>query len=536
MASQAAEVLKLVDPADLPELMGEAQPEEPKQKRKSAADELLELVNASGLILFKDEYGAAFAAIPVDGRQEVHSLRSKAFRLWLNRLFYQAKDRALQSDAMRMVRDTLEAEAVFDGPTKVLALRVASGPDGAFYYDLCGDGWQAVRIDDTGYTVKSPPILFRRRANSGPQVLPKKAGAGLWCFLDFVNVKNQADQNLLMVYLCLCCVPDIPRLVLVVHGEKGAGKSFLLRLVRRIVDPAPLELQIVPNDKSELALTLASGSFVAFDNVDHLQAWQSDSICCAATGGGVKKRELYSDDDEIILKFRHSVGICGISNVATRPDLMDRSILVELGRLDESERRTEAEIEREFERVRPGILHDLFTTITKARTILPTIKDRNLPRMADSARWGAAIAEALGIGADRFFDDLAANGATANDETIRSNPVALAMYTFMQRRDEWRGTAGELLAELKRVAFDESIDTTSRSWPSSAVALSKRIRVVRSNLIAAGVQVELYQSTCSAHRRMIALKNTSPQRVEKNTSDASELPKPSIFAAFGSDS
>ena len=123
-------------------------------------------------------------------------------------------------------------------------------------------------------------------------------------------------------------------------------------------------------------------------------------------------RELFSDDGEIILKFRHSVGICGISNVATRPDLMDRAILVELGRLDESERRTEAEIEREFERVRPGILHDLFTTIAKSRTILPTIKDRNLPRMADCARWGAAIAEALGIGADRFFDDLAANGAT----------------------------------------------------------------------------------------------------------------------------
>lgn len=534
MANQAAEILKLVDPADLPELPGQADDEKPK--RKSAADELLELVNASGVILFKDEYGAAFAAVPVDERQEVHSLRSKAFRLWLNRVFYQAKDRALQSDAMRMVRDTLEAQAVFDGPTKTLALRVASGPDGAFYYDLCGDSWQAVRVDDSGYTIKLPPILFRRRSNSGPQVMPRKSGKGLRSFLDFVNVKNQADRNLLLVYLCLCCVPDIPRLVLVVHGEKGAGKSFLLRLVRRIVDPAPLELQIVPNDKSELALTLASGSFVAFDNVDHLQPWQSDAICCAATGGGVKKRELYSDDDEIILKFRHSVGLCGISNVATRPDLMDRAILVELGRLDESERRTEAEIEREFENVRPGILHELFQTIAKARTILPKIKDRNLPRMADSARWGAAIAEALGIGSDQFFDDLAANGATANDETIRSNPVALAIVTFMTQHESWDGTAGELLAELKKVAFDESIDTTARSWPSSAVALSKRIRVVRSNLIAAGLSVELYQSSCSAHRRMIAIKNTSPQRVGNNTSDASELPKPSIFDAFGSDS
>ena len=88
MASQAAEVLKLDDPADLPELLGDAKPEEPKQKRKSAADELLELVNASGLILFKDEYGSAFAAVPVDGRQEVHPLRGRSFNLWLNRLFY----------------------------------------------------------------------------------------------------------------------------------------------------------------------------------------------------------------------------------------------------------------------------------------------------------------------------------------------------------------------------------------------------------------------------------------------------------------
>ena len=535
MASIASQVLEELAPDELDTLDGS--PTEgkipDKKTRKSTADMLLEYANESGVIVFKDEYGAGFAAIAIDGRQEIHGLNSKMFRLWLQRLWYQKTEKALQSDALRMVQQTLQSQAAFGGDIKPLSLRAACGIDGAFYYDLGDPSWAVVRIDDDGYEVKpAGPILFRRRANTGAQVRPSSKGLGLWAFLDHVNIKHPSDQRLLLVYLCLCCVPDIPRLVLVAHGEKGAGKSFLLRLVRRIVDPAALEIQSLPHDKNEMALTLASSSFVGFDNVDHLQAWQSDAICCASTGGGVKKRELYSDDDEVILKFKHSVALCGVSNVVSRPDLMDRALLIELARIDPADRKTESEIEADFEKSRASILGDVFKTISAARKILPTIRARNLPRMADSARWGAAIAEALGIGAEQFFEDIAANGASANDESIRANPVALAISLFVADRPSWEGSPALLLVELRNIAGQEAIDTASRSWPSSADALGKKIRFVKSNLADAGILLESYRDSTTARRRMWRITNVA-LKIEKQVSEVSKVDKPSIFAEFG---
>ena len=531
MAALASLVLQEMEPSEVAALG--TSPDEEKKARRSTADLLLEIVNESGVIVFRDEYGAGFAAIMLDGRQEIHGLNSKMFKLWLQRLWYQKTEKALQSDALRMVQATLQGTAAFDGQIKPLSLRVARGVDDAFYYDLGDPSWAVVRIDDDGYNVKSAgPILFRRRANTGAQVRPSSKGLGLWAFLDHVNIKHAADQRLLLVYLCLCCVPDIPRLVLVAHGEKGAGKSFLLRLVRRIVDPAALELQSLPHDKNEMALTLASSQFVAFDNVDRLQPWQSDDICCSSTGGGVKKRELYTDDDEVILKFKHSVGLCGISNVVSRPDLMDRALLVELARIDPADRKTESEIEADFEKSRSSILGDVFAAISKARKILPTIRVRNLPRMADSARWGAAIAEALGIGAEQFFEDIAANGATANDESIRANPVALAISLFMADRPTWEGSPSQLLTELRFVANQEAIDTAARSWPSSADSLGKKIRVVKSNLADAGIMIEQYRDSTTARRRMWRITN-SALRIENKEANVSMMDKPSIFEGFG---
>lgn len=43
----------------------------------------------------------------------------------------------------------------------------------------------------------------------------------------------------------------------------------------------------------------------------------------------------------------------GINIVATRPDLLDRSILLELERIPKTERKTEKEIEEEFEKDLP---------------------------------------------------------------------------------------------------------------------------------------------------------------------------------------
>lgn len=498
----------------------------------------MELVDDMDAEFFHDDSGTGFAALPVDGRCEIHSMNSKTFRLWLTRLFYGETGKPANADSIKTVIGVLMARAIFDGSLKKLSLRIAEDSSGEWFYDIGRPNWEALRITNDGWRVEAnPPILFKRRGNNGAQVMPMNdpTGRGVARFFDFVNIKNEFDRRLLLVYLCLCFIPNVPHFILAVCGEKGAGKSFLLRLIRRLVDPAGLELASLPHDKSELALHLSSNYFAAYDNLDGLQGWQSDMLCCAATGGGVSKRELYSDQDEVILKFRHCIGLNGITNFVNRPDLMDRTILIELQRIDEHDRSTEKEIEAEFEHARPFILGGIFDALSMARLLIDQIKPDTLPRMADAARWGAAIAEALGIGSAQFFSDLATNAGQANDETIRSNPVAAAITAMMADRDGWDGTPADLLEALRHVAAQEAINTFARTWPNSAEALSKRIKLVRSNLRDSGIEVESYREAGGIRQRKLAIRKTSSKvhgELSQPSEPSQETGNSSIFNAF----
>lgn len=295
---------------------------------------------------------------------------------------------------------------------------------------------------------------------------------------------------LFIVELVSCLVASIPHAVTIWHGEKGAAKSTAMRIRRKLIDPAIQELQLMPKDMGELALLLSKNWVPSFDNLDGMSGAVSDVLCIAATGGGFSKRELYTDSDEIILSFRRCISLNGINEPVTRPDLLDRSILFELKRIPEEMRKSESEFWRSFEEVRPIILGAMFQILARAMKIYPSVKLVRLPRMADFAKWGYAIAEALYLGGGvKFLQAFEANRQTANDEALAANPVAAAIVAFVNSKRQWTGTAGNLLIALMQVACDIRIDVTARSWPRSAKGLAKRLKQVRSNLIDAGISL-----------------------------------------------
>jgi hypothetical protein len=71
---------------------------------------------------------------------------------------------------------------------------------------------------------------------------------------------------------------------------------------------------------------------VAFDNVSSLLGWLSDDISRLATGIGFGT-QLYSDMDEILVNVSRPVAMDGIAEVASRGDLLDRSLVLYLPRL-----------------------------------------------------------------------------------------------------------------------------------------------------------------------------------------------------------
>jgi len=474
--------------------VGDSAAGEPEERDGAQADRLIRVALDAGIRLVHDARGEPFAQVPVGDHKEIWSCRSRGFKRWLARQFWASEKKAPRSDAVSSALLVLEAQARFDGEECVLNNRVALH-EGAIWYDLADAKWRAVRVTPDGWSVVADaPILFRRFAHQRPQVEPIRGG-DLARLLDFFNVADRGERRLVEVYPVSALVPGIPHPVPILHGPQGAAKTTLVRMLRRLIDPSLTETLSPPRDATELVQQLAHHWAAFYDNLTSIPDWFSDVLCRAVTGEGFSKRELYSDDDDVIYQFRRCVALNGINIAAHKADLLDRSLLWSLETIPEDRRRPEEELWEAFEQERPRLFGAMLDALARAMSLQASVQLAAYPRMADFARWGVAIAQALGHEPGEFLAAFDANIVTRNDEVIAGSPVAAAVVAFMREREEWEGTATELLTSLEPVATALRVDIRSRSWPKVAHVLSRRLNEVRPNLAAGGVGVELHSGS-----------------------------------------
>jgi hypothetical protein len=469
---------------------------------------------ASNAQYFSNELEECFAAIMNAKGNQILKLKSKKFKLWLTKLFFEETSRPPSSDAMNQALNVLEMKALLEGEQHSLNLRVAE-KNNSFYYDLGNDSWETVKVTSNGCTIQSDtPLLFYRTKNTKAQLTPNFEG-NIELLLNHVLLKDREEQILFLVYVVSCFVPNIPHTILVLSGEKGAAKSTTMRMVRSIIDPAIRDLLAMPNSIQDLALILSSNYMPCFDNLDTLSAEKSDLLCTAVTGGGISKRTLFTDDEETILSFMRCVGLNGINVVATRSDLLDRSLILDLQRIDETDRKEEREVWSNFDRDKPSILGGALSILSKAMAIYPNVHLDKLARMADFTRWGYAIAEAAGWGGDVFLEAYFNNINKSNDEAISSNPVAAAVKALMRSRSSWSGSVTQLLEALNKVSERELIDTHSKYWPKGPNILSRRLKEVLSNLKSIGISFDIRHGGDS---KIVNISNSRFQKLSSSIS------------------
>src|SRR5690606_9151866 len=178
----------------------------------------------------------------------------------------------------------------------------------------------------------------------------------------------------------------------------------------------------------------------------------------------------------------------GIDDIATRDDLRDRAIILHLPPISDEQRRDEDELWQEYERVRPRVLGALLDAVSMALRRWDETRLPWRPRMADYARWIAAAEPALPWKPGEHLEIYTGNRREAAAVSLESNAVAQAVLALMDRREEWEGTATELLAVLEQYANDR--DRRSKHWPANARALSGRLRRAAPLLRQAGVEIE----------------------------------------------
>ena len=162
-------------------------------------------------------------------------------------------------------------------------------------------------------------------------------------------------------------------------------------------------------------------------------------------------------------------------------------MMIDLETIDKSKRRQESEIIAEFQSLRSDLLGYIFDTLVKALQIKPTLRLQNLPRMADFAIWGEAIASAMGYHEMKFLNAYYENIGKQNIEAVESNILGQTILRFVDdwynaSGDYWHDSTSRLLEEINSIAAKSGINTYSKYWPKSTDSLTRKLRPIASSL------------------------------------------------------
>jgi hypothetical protein len=390
---------------------------------------------------------------------EHHLLRTKGFKDWLRYRFYKTTRAAPGAQAMQDAIATLEAKARFEGEEHTPAVRIAHH-GGNIYVDLADNDWQAIEITRRGWSVVPfSPVRFVRPRGLRPLPAPESNGT-LEDLEGFLNVRTEGDLKLVLGWLVMAFNPREPYPILVLNGEQGSAKSTAARLLRSIVDPSQAPLRSPPREERDLLVAARNSWVIAFDNLSGIKEWLADALCRIATGGGYSARQLYTDADEVIFEAMRPVVLNGIPDLATRPDLADRAIILKLPTIHETKRRTET---------------------------MDEVKLEEIPRMGDFCIWAEAAGPAFGWKPGQFTEAYQGNRATAVSMTVQADVVAEAILAMVEDIHEWDGIASELLNMLNKRVSDQirKLD----KWPKAPNALSNRLRRAAPSLRSMGLEI-----------------------------------------------
>lgn len=439
----------------------------------------------------------AYVSLPVKGHIENWPVSSDYVSYYLERLCHEQTGKPIAKEVLRGMLSAMASKAICGDEAHDVAIRVAHH-DGAIYVDLCNPMWQVVRIDATGWTVcDQPPVKFRRTKSMLALPTPIRGG-NVHHLQTLLNVENEAWW-LILAFMVGNIGSTGPFAHLGLIGNPGSGKSLLARMIRSVFDPNVADLRSLPATERDLAVAIGNSWMPVFDNVSHLTPAMSDALCRVSTGGGFSARKLFSDQDEVVIDIQRPIIMTSVDEVIQQADLLDRTLVVELPSIPDSQRRSEAELLQHFQSALPGILGSLFDVVSVALDCLPLVRIAELPRLADFARFVTAAEPVLRLPGGTFVELMRRNRYRADQLVVEATPAAQELFKFMESRPEWSGAATELLQAMQ-ARLSETV-TRSRNWPSGARELSSQLRRVATSLRRLGLDIEFGDR--SAAKRLI---------------------------------
>ncbi len=448
-----------------------------KRKVPSVADRLIYSVREAGWPLFVDQHSEAHTLI--EGQAVPISRTNRA----LTKLLHDLEARAPTNDGLIGARRVLDMLAHDSGDVRELHTRAAFH-EGAVFYQLAPG--RVVRIDENGWKLDpNPPVFFRAVKNLNP--LPNPAPGGkLEGVTKWVNLKSSKDRRLFLTYITLVALAHIARPILEVTGVMGAGKTMASRFVKRMLDPTGNETVTI--DRRDFLQKADHCYLVMLDNQNSLPEWAQDTLCRLVTGESDSKRVLYSNDDDHVWSMKRAVLLNGINPPSERGDVQDRTLPIELERIDKRERLPEDDFWMQFSLAHPELLGAVFDALSGALRARHTVVLEERPRLADWGLYAAALYESQGWGVEQFVEDWKGVEQAQQQGTLDGSVVAQAVILYMKDKESVEKTAANLHKAIE-TAVEADLDLDAdKTWPKTGRTLWKKIREVTPLLEAHGIR------------------------------------------------
>jgi hypothetical protein len=473
---------------------------------------LIELARQEGAEFFQDQHGSVFAWIPTGGEDEKEKhfeclgIQSRVFRARLLQLV-KAKTGALpQSAVLKQAIEIMEIEAYGRPGIELDNRRKTSGDETCI--DLGDADWRMVWVTPQGWEVKphEQPRFFRPlHMRSLPE--PVKGGNPYDLF-NYVPLDTQEEKLLVMAWTVAALYSSVPNPILLFVGQQGSAKTTRSRRLRSLLDPS-ITAVLGDLEMTNLFLTFQQHAIPCFENVSKFSRSTADMFCRAVTGNGVERRKLYTNSDQVLYSFRRSSIINGIDTPSTRPDFLDRCLVINCRRMEKFT--TLQELDEEFEQARPKLFGAILDLLVQTLAVYGATKAATEFRMADFARFGRAVAVALGKKPHEFDDAYRLNIEQQNSDVLEDSPMTRLVKKFAARYPapkKWTGTAEQLLAQLHQEAHITGDTTARNDLPRTARWLSSRLSELAPALALEGAIVTKLPRTNAS--RNWAVSSTAP--------------------------
>ena len=454
---------------------------EKKSGKKSDTEDIIRFILERSEI-FRDSEGNSFCEILGKSGRECYRTDSLSFSEWLQKEWWDREKLTISEYQLKSVQSFLGASGRFGENQREVSHRVGFLEE-KVYIDLSDRDWRVIEIDEKGFREVSPsPVRFYR--NHGDRSLPCPGSGGdpdlLW---NYVNLKEE-NRLLLLAWLLETYRSNTDFPVLELCGEQGSGKSISQNFLRELTDPNIVNLRSMPQKTDDLLVPAIHTHIVSFENVSHLSGELQDQMCVMSTGGGFSRRTLFTNSEESLFSLKRPIIINGITHLINRPDLLDRSILLELERI--RERKSRDHLGKSFLKDRSLIFSGLLELLVRVLGELPGIEipAEKRPRMIDFGLTGEALAKIKGHPPGFFLDLFRGNRMTGIHRSIQeSGPGSSVMEWLAVNPDGYRGNLKRLLDIL------EKYRQRGEHFPAYPAALSNSLKRLSGSLREIGIEV-----------------------------------------------